>query len=253
MSCESSTENFNCKISEVKSGYTTANETTYYNDVFISKKDDGIITVDNFNYDKNTDEIQGEYHFDEKNRPIKVILRNLTDIYANGLTYEEHSIYTYSNNLVINHSYTISSENDTIYTGQPYKYLYITEPDEKKVYRYSFEWGNDTIKNSYTFKDGNLFKIGSFDVIENDTIDTFIGEFVHDNHPNTFFIPEYNALILHEYLEFYFNSKNNCIGIAPYDNQYNTFNYYFNFDEKGNLTRYVGKSGLTVDITYACD
>lgn len=242
-------ENYkNCNFSQVKSGYdvTPNSPNEYYRQLFVKYEDENKIIVDVFDLELERYSTKEEYFFDEQKRLTKIIVKDLITTYANGLTYDEHVIFKFTDKFMTRTYLTISSENDTTYSFQE-KTLYIKDPIDNKTYRF-----NDNGYNfAYTFKSKNLYKFGEYEVVENDTIDTFYGEYFYDDQPNTYFIPKYRATIPHEYYHSFVTSKNNLIKIVYYSGI--DFDYFFNYDNQNKLTRYKGKSGLIVDFEYDCN
>jgi len=247
LSC--STEEFiNCKVVKVNFGYANRGEApTYYEEYFFTYENDTQIKVEKVKKESGKLYQVEHYYFDNQERLIKIIKNDLVSTYANGETREAQVDFKFSNSFMTMISYEISNQYDTINKYQ-IKYLYLNNPKDNKVYRFT----TSQAPISYKFKNGNLFEAGTFEVVNNDTIDTFNYRFFFDSHPNTFYVPSYRAAGVYDFYDVRVTSKNNFIEVNAIEPEI-TFNYDYNYDSDGKLIRYWGKSGLTLDFEYDCD
>lgn len=240
----------NCTVVKVNFGYSSAvnEEPLYYEEYFFTHESETHIKVEKVKIESGKLFLVEHYYFDDQERLIKVIKRDLVSTFANGETREAHVDFTFSNNFMTLTSYDISNHSDTINKFE-IKYLYLNSPTDNKVYRFTNPHG---WANSYKFENGNLFEAGTFEVVNKDTIDAFYSRFFYDNHPNTFNVPSYRAAGVYDFYDARVTSKNNFIEVYGIDSEI-TFRYNYNYDSDGKLIRYWGKSGLTLDFKYDCN
>lgn len=182
------------------------------------------------------------YEFDVKNRPYKTIL-------GLGEQEEQHVLYSYFSDHLEVADIRISNGRDTI-RQVTNTYFYIENPINDKIYRYT----DGFLKNSYTFKDGNVYEFGYYNVVENDTIDTFRQRYFYDDQPNTFYVPAYHVAIYPDNLYATITSKNNIIQVDNFDfNAPFSLNAIYDYDAEGTLIFYKGITGNIVDFEYDCN
>ena len=242
ISCSTDSDTVNCKVTFAYFGNDippigpTSDykyEYFYQNDV-VSK-----VEVSNINGGNNT---TYTYQFGADGKPVKTI-------FGAGESEEEHVIYTYTSNYLKIASIRITNSMDTI-SRFTQKYFYIEDPIDDKIYRFN----DGFFKTSYKFRNNNVYEFGYYDIVENDTVDTFRQRYFYDDMPNTFYIPRYNVAVSPEQIQAKVTSLNNIIQVDNFDFDVPfSINFTYDYDAEGRLLYYKGSTGNIVNFEHICN
>lgn len=156
---------------------------------------------------------------------------------------QHHHYYEYSPTSITTTTYVLVGTDTTEAYDQ--KLFRIEDPDDK-VYHDIFS------TQSYKFQDGNLIELGSYEVIEGDTLDHFLERYSFDTKESYTKTLAYKSTIPNEFPWATLSSQNNLVH-AEYISGGWQKQYQFKFNS-GKLIRYKNlNTGLTIDFEYQCN
>ncbi len=242
MSCSIESNEISCKVSKAYFGNDIPPNTPtrdYIYEYFYENEVVHKIEVSDINGGNNT---TYTYEFDMNGKPVKTI-------FGAGEFEEEHARFNYGSDYLEIESIRINNGVDTT-SSFTSKYFYIENPLDDKIYRFT----DGFFKTSYKFRNNNVYEFGYYEVVENDTIDTFRKRYFYDEQPNTFYVPTYNVAISPEQFHARVTSKNNIIQVDNFDFDVPfSLNFTYEYDIDGKLVYHKGSTGNTVDFEYDCN
>lgn len=228
-----------CMTIKALSGYAPPDNTdpVYNREYMFFYDGSSLVEKEEYSFDDKSLLTRTKYSYSTKGLLVKKIVTSTTS------SLEEHVAYEYISSGIIRTTYLISGA-DTVSSSE-YGYFYVENP-ENKVYH------DKSNTYSYKFQNGNLFELGSYEVINDDTVDTFYERYSFDGNISYTKTLALKEIIPNAFESAAISSNNNIIkGEHIGGGWQRSYSFNYNGDQ---LIRYIDlNTGHTVDFQYECN